>query len=374
MREYFIFIRNSIIHFLYKAILQKIFFLIDTEIIHDRMLKVGEFVGSNAFGRWLTKIFFSYSNKSLEQEILGIRFANPVGLAAGFDKDARLTDILPSVGFGFAEVGSITGQECLGNPKPRLWRLKESRSLVVNLGLNNEGCQKIARRLAGKNFKIPVGTNIAKTNSPKTVSVEAGVLDYTKAFREFAKIGDYFTINISCPNAYGGQPFEEADRLEKLLRRLDGVQTKKPVFLKISPDLTKYQIDRIIEVAGRHKIAGFVCSNLTKNRKNRKIIDKKVPRVGGMSGKVVEDLANKLIGYIYQKTNGKYVIIGLGGVFCAEDAYKKIKLGANLVQLITGMIYEGPQVISEINQGLAVLLKRDEYLNISQVVGTNWRA
>src|SRR3990167_9677764 len=368
MKEYVISIRNYVLRFLYKIILQKIFFLIDPEAIHDRMLKVGQILGSNTVSRKLTAILFSYSNKSLEQEILGIKFANSIGLAAGFDKNARLIKILTSVGFGFAEVGSITGEPCEGNPKPRLWRLKQSKSLVVNLGLNNEGCEAVARRLSGEKFAIPIGTNIAKTNSQKTVQVADGIADYVKAFSEFVDIGSYFTINISCPNAFGGQPFEEPGRLEKLLDEINKIATKKPVFLKISPDLKKSQIDGILEVAKRHHVSGFVCSNLTKNRKNARVKDSIPSKDGGLSGKVVEDLANDLIAYIYRKTRGKFVIIGLGGVFNAQDAYKKIKLGASLVQLVTGIIFEGPQVVSEINQGLVRLLTKDKFERITDAV------
>jgi len=340
------------------------------------MVAFGAFLGSNILTQKITAFFFSYSNQKLEQTILGIKFKNPVGLGAGFDKDAQLCDILPSVGFGFVEVGSITGEPCGGNPKPRIWRLEKSKGLVVNYGLKNEGCQKIAKRLkdkrsfsANKKFLIPIGINIAKTNSKKTVQVESGIDDYVKAYKEFREIGDYFTINISCPNAFGGQPFCDAIRLEKLLAKIDKIPTKKPVFLKLSPDLTKNEIDKILAVSKRHMVCGFVCTNLTRNRNNSKIAESYLPGDGGISGKVVEDLANDLISYIYQKTKGTFVIIGLGGVFSAEDAYRKIKLGASLVQLITGMIFEGPQVISEINQGLVKLLEKDGFGNISQAVG-----
>ncbi|OGY25567.1 MAG: dihydroorotate dehydrogenase (quinone) [Candidatus Woykebacteria bacterium RBG_16_44_10] len=334
------------------------------------MVGLGKFLGSNVITKELTSLALSYSNKKLEQQILGINFPNPIGLAAGFDKDAQLTAILPSVGFGFAEVGSITGEPCEGNPKPRLWRLKKSKGLVVYYGLKNEGCQKISQKLRQKVFRIPIGISIAKTNSQKTVSIEAGVEDYAKAFGSFTGIGDYFTINISCPNTYGGQPFTEPRRLEKLLRRIDRIQTKKPIFLKISPDLTKVETDAILEVAARHNIAGFVCTNLTKQRSGNKIKDEFIPTKGGISGKVVEELANNLISYIYQKTQERFIIIGCGGVFSAEDAYKKIKLGASLIQLITGMVFEGPQIISEINQGLTQLIERDRFRNIAQAVGS----
>ena len=373
MEEILIRLRNHISRFFYKAVFKPIFFLIDPETTHQQMLAVGNFLGSNPFTRALTAFFFFYSNKKLEQKILGINFPNPIGLAAGFDKEGFLTSILPSVGFGFAEVGSITGEPCEGNPKPRLWRLKKSMGIVVYYGLKNDGCEKISRRLRNKAFAIPLGTSIAKTNSPNTVETQDGIADYVEAYKKFTTIGSYFTINISCPNAYGGQPFTDAERLDRLLTEIDKIQTKKPVFLKMSPDLNYSEIDKIIEVAKQHEAAGFICTNLTDQRKNKKIVDRLVPKKGGISGKPVEELANDLISYVYRKTKGEFVIIGCGGVFSAADAYKKIKLGAFLVQLITGMIFEGPQVISEINQGLVALIKKDGFKSISEAVGADNR-
>lgn len=362
-------IRNGIISFSYRQILKRIFFLIDPETIHDRMLCAGAFLGSNPVTRKITAALFYYSDKRLEQNICGIRFTNPVGLAAGFDKNAKLTRILPAVGFGFSEVGTITGEPCPGNPKPRLWRLKKSRGLLVNYGLKNEGCKKISERLRSKSFRIPIGISIGKTNSPKTTDLEAGISDYAKAYRAFADIGSYSTINISCPTVFGGAPFTNADKLGKLLERVGEIPSKKPVFIKISPDLSKKQIDGILKVAAKHRVAGFVCTNLTKKMNKAKIIDKLDSAAGGISGKPVEDLSNECIRYTYLKTKGKFVIIGCGGVFSAEDAYKKMRLGASLVQLITGMIFQGPQLISSINLGLVKLLERDGFSNISEAVG-----
>ena len=371
MKQCLIHGRDIIIGFLYKIFLKRIFFLFDPETVHDRMVNSGKFLGSYLITKNITTFLFSYSNEKLEQNILGIDFANPIGLAAGFDKDAYLTDILPSVGFGFAEVGSVTGEPCEGNPRPRLWRLKKSKALVVYYGLKNDGCEKIAERLRNKNFKIPIGTSIAKTNNKKTVQLQTGIKDYVKAYKKFTVIGSYFTINISCPNTFGGEPFTNAKRLDKLLSRIDRIPAKKPVFLKISPDLTRKEIDAIIKTVKKHRVDGFVCTNLTKKRGGKKIVDKNIPSKGGISGKIVEDLSNDLIRYIYRKTKGKYIIIGCGGVFSAEDAYKKIRLGASLVQLITSMIFEGPSVISKINQELVDLLKKDGYDNISQAVGAD---
>ena len=373
MPQSLIFIKNKAFRFFYKNLLQPLFFQFDPELVHDRVVFLGEFLGRFTLTRNITSSLLNYSNKKLEQDILGINFKNPIGLGAGFDKNAQLTNILPSVGFGFAEVGSITGELCEGNPKPRLWRLKKSKSLLVWYGLKNEGCEVLSKKLKSKKFKIPIGINIAKTNNPNTVGTDKGIADYAKAFGKFAEIGSYFAINISCPNAFGGLPFTDAGRLDKLLTALDRISTKKPIFLKFAPDQSFGEIDGLLEVVKKHRVHGFIAANLTKGRKNKKIKDKVPSAEGGMSGKVVEDLANNLISDIYKKTQGQYVIIGLGGVFCAEDAYKKIKLGASLVELITGMIYEGPQVISEINLGLVKLLERDGYSNIYQAIGVENR-
>ena len=363
--------RNKIIHILYKGVLKPIFFRYDPEFIHDRMLGFGRRLGRYAVLRKMTAYFFDYQNTILGQKIHGIYFPNPVGLAAGFDKNAELTAIMPSVGFGFVEVGSITGYPCAGNPKPRLWRLPQSKSLAVYYGLKNYGCEIIAERLKNKKFKIPVGASVAMTNCQENLDTATAIKDYAKAFTAMEPLANYITVNISCPNARGGQPFVDSDKLERLMQKLDTIYTSKPVFIKFSPDLSTWQVDDLLEIARRHRIHGIICTNLTKKRDNPKIADKNVPEKGGLSGKVVEDLADAMLAYIYKKEGGRFVLVGCGGVFTAEDAYKKIRLGASLVQLITGMIFEGPQVISEINQGLARLLRRDGFRTIRDAIGVD---
>lgn len=360
---------TKFISWFYKNILKKIYFRMDPELIHNRMIKLGNFLGSYYLSRKLIRSLFFYSNPRLKQEILGIKFPNPIGLAAGFDKDARLTNILPDLGFGFAEVGSITGEPCAGNPKPRLWRLIKSKSLVVHYGLKNEGAIAIAKRLKGRKFRIPLGISIAKTNNLGTVDPKKGIADYLKAYQQFTNIGTYLTINISCPNTYDSHPFMGCSVLESLLQELNKRPKTKPVFIKLSPDLDRKIVDKIISLAGKYHIDGFICTNLTKQRDNPRIVDKNVPSRGGISGKVMAEQSNQLISDIYNRTRGKFIIIGCGGIFTAEDAYQKIKLGANLLQIITGMIYQGPQVISEINKGLVRLLEKDGFNNISEAVG-----
>lgn len=373
MNETWISARNATIRFLYVNILKHIFFLMDPEFIHDRMLGVGKLLGKFGLTRWKTRFWFDYLNPKLGQTVLGIRFANPIGLAAGFDKNAEITDILPGVGFGFEEVGSITGEACTGNPKKRLWRLPKSKSLIVFYGLKNDGCEAIAKRLKDKKFRIPIGMSVAKTNNQSCADADVGIADYAKAFETMKDIGSYITVNISCPNAFGGEPFTDPVKLEKLLARLDRITTDKPVFLKLAADLDHAQIDAILEVAKRHRVHGFVCTNLTKKRDNPKIMDKMVTDKGGISGKVVDGLSDEVIRYVYSKTKGTHIVIGCGGIFTAEDAYRKIRLGSTLVQLITGMIFEGPQAISAINQGLVKLLEKDGFKNISEAIGVDNR-
>lgn len=369
MKESLILWRNKLLRKSYLFFLKPVFFKKDPEEVHEFFIKFGIFLGNHYLTRRLTNSMFNYQNPKLNQTIFGIEFKNPVGLSAGFDKDAQITDIIPNVGFGFEEIGSITGEFCEGNPKPRLWRLKKSNSLVVYYGLKNIGSEAIANNLKNKKFKIPIFTSIAKTNSKLTINTSEGIKDYLKGYNEFSNIGDVFVINISCPNTFGGEPFHDSKKLDLLLKELKKIKTNKPIFIKISPDLTTKQIDDIIEIARKYKISGFTCANLSKKRENIKIFETKLPKDGGISGKPLEELSNNLISYIYKKTRGEFIIIGVGGVDSGLSAYKKIRAGASLVQLITGMIYNGPQLISEINQELINLLNRDGFENISQAIG-----
>ncbi|KKR13702.1 MAG: Dihydroorotate dehydrogenase 2 [Candidatus Woesebacteria bacterium GW2011_GWA1_39_21b] len=364
-------------HFNYRYILKPILFCFDPEQVHDFFTVVGESLGRSALTRWLTSLFFGYQHPSLEQSILGLKFTNPVGLAAGFDKDARLTAILPAVGFGFEEVGSITGEACQGNPRPRLWRLPKSQSLIVHYGLKNAGAEVLVQKLRDHRFAYPLGISIAKTNSPATVEVTAGIADYLKVYKIFltAGVGDYFTINISCPNAYGGLPFTDLARLDLLLGEFAKIPKTKPLFIKMPPDLEEEKLAAIILLAEKYKIDGFVCTNLTKdgNGANLQLKEPRPTDKGGVSGKALAPLAEKQLRLIRQKTGNKFILIACGGIFSAEDAYRKIKAGASLVQLVTGLIFEGPQLIGEINRGLVKLLTQDGYQNISEAIGVDYK-
>jgi dihydroorotate dehydrogenase len=368
--------RSRAIRAIYAKALKPFFFRNDPERVHDWMTRAGIILGATPMGRALSTALFEYENTEvLAQDIRGIHFRNPIGLSAGFDKNAQLIRILPSVGFGFVEVGSITGEPCAGNPKPRLWRMPKSKGLVVYYGLKNDGCEAVAKRLsrqlAGRAFAIPVGTSVAMTNCRENTAIDAAIADFAKAFRVMEPHATYITVNISCPNTLGGQPFVAPDAFDALFAALDLIPTEKPVFIKISPDMTEAQLDALLDSARTHRIHGIICANLTKPRNNENIADGNVPTVGGMSGNLVKGLADDMLAHIYRREGKRFILVGCGGIFTAEDAYKKIRLGASLVQLITGMVFEGPQLIGEINRDLVRLLRRDGFSNISQAIGAD---
>lgn len=364
-------IKQKTIGFLYRNFLKPVLFLIEPEKVHDFMVKMGEFLGKRKIWHNINAKIFNYQNSKLTQKVGGITFQNPVGLAAGFDKNGQLLDILPSIGFGFEEIGSITALPCEGNAKPRLWRLKKSKGLVVNYGLKSDGSEAMAKKLHGRKFEIPIGISIAKTNCLQTVDTAAGIEDYLISYRRLKALSDYITLNVSCPNAYGGQSFADGEKLEKLLTAVQKEGMDKPIFIKLQPGLTRPQLDQIVEAVDSFPVTGYICSNLAKDRSQiqDKILDKKLPPTGAISGKPVQDLSDELLKTMYQLRGCCYTMIGCGGIFTAEDAYRKIRLGASLVQIITGMIFQGPQVIGEINRGLVRLLERDGFTNISEAIG-----
>ncbi len=366
---------TSFLRAFYRRCAKPFFFRRDPEDVHDAVTLIGERVGRFAFGRHLTSFFLSYQDPVLVQDVLGIRFANPIGLTAGFDKNARLTHIMPAVGFGFAEVGSVTGEPCAGNPRPRLWRLPQTKGLVVHYGLKNDGAVAVSVRLRREKLAFPVGVSIARTNAPAYAGVEEGIADYAKAFRACSDVGDYLTVNVSCPNTCGGEPYTDPARLDRLLTILDLIPTQKPVFIKLPVDQPFEETRRLMEVAAAHRVHGFVLSNLTKKRDRPEIVREEIIGLekGGVSGRPTFAAGNEQLFFAYQAFKDRFVFIASGGVFTAEDAYEKIRRGASLVQLATGMIFEGPQLIGELNRGLAALLRRDGYRSVAEAVGAAHR-
>ncbi len=358
---------------LYKYIFKPIVFKFDPEFIHDSITYFGVFLGRYRVTRFVTKKIFYYSSPFLEQKISNVNFQNPVGLSAGFDKNAKLLNILPYVGFGFEEIGSVTLDSYKGNPKPRLYRLKKSKGLVVYYGLMNDGVKKVANRIKeALKTDMVLGVSVAKTNSSKTSTEEAGIQDYYECLKYLIdnNIGQYYTINISCPNTFGGEPFTTEDKLERLLNKLSELKTEKPIFVKMPINLQIEEFDLLLKVIQKYKFTGVVIGNLTKV-KDPALIKDEIPEnvKGGISGLPTQSLCNNLISYTYKNYGTSLKIIGVGGIFSAEDAYEKIKRGATLLELITGMIFEGPSLIKEINKGLEQLAKKDGFNHISEAIG-----
>jgi len=357
-------LKRKLNNFVYSYCVKPICFSQDPEKVHNFFISTGKKIGSSKLSKKIVRDLFNYQDKILEQEILGIKFRNPVGLSAGFDKNAELISIMEDVGFGFVEVGSVSAKQCDGNSGIRLKRIPEKKGIWVNLGLCNKGVDEISNRLKNQKFKIPYGVSIARTNCAEVAETLEGIKDYVQSLKRVFEtgIGNYVTINISCPNAYGGQPFSDPKRYEMLLKEVVKVNFRKPIFVKMSPDLSVKNIDEIIRISEKYGVSGFICSNLTK--------EKGKPR-GGFSGKIVEEKSDNLLKYIYRKTKSKkkFVLIGVGGIFSAEDVYRKIRKGASLVQLVTGMIYCGPGLIGQINYDLANLLRKDGFKCIEEAKG-----
>jgi len=366
--------RNHTIHTLYKWILKPILFQFDAELVHDYFIKMGHFFGKYKITQKTCSILFNYQDSSLEQTIKGINFKNPVGLAAGFDYEGNLTQTMPEVGFGFETIGTITNNPYEGNTKPRLGRLPKSRSLLVNKGFKNLGMERTLKKLDGLNFKIPVGMSIGVTNTSTLSNQQEAILDIVKAFEtaEASAIPfSYYELNISCPNLQVSVEFYSAHSLEELLVAVTKNKLSKPLFIKMPIDKTDAEVLEMLKVIVRYPVSGVIFGNLQKNKKDLSLNPEEVARFtkGNFSGKPTEKRSNELISLTHKTCGDKLIIIGCGGVFNAEDAYRKIKLGASLVQMITGMIFEGPQTIGDINLGLTKLLKRDGYKNISEAVG-----
>lgn len=364
------------IEFSYKNILKPVFFKSDPEDVHDRMLKIGQILGNITPLNILTKTVFNYDDEKLSQRVDNVYYRNPVGLSAGFDKDANLIKVIHNVGFSFTEIGSVTLHPYEGNPKPRLYRLKTDKGLVVFYGLKNIGVDRIISKIK-KHYKSihgnVLGISIARTNSAQASGLDEGINDYTKSLEKLveAGVGNYYTINISCPNTFYGEPYSTPERLDKLLTSLLKVETTKPIYLKMPINLPWDKFDPLLQVAVEHSVAGVIIGNLNKDR-NSKYITEKYPEDmrGGVSGIPTRELSNNLIKQTYKKYKDKLTIIGVGGIDSAETAYQKICYGATLVQLITGMIFNGPQLIGQINKGLVELLEKDGYKNINEAIGS----
>lgn len=359
----------------YQKVAKPIMFKYEADAVHHRLVRTGKRVQQVPGVKHLPKLW-SHQNKMLETEVAGMKFRNPIGLSAGFDKALELPVLMKAVGFGWMTGGSVTLGEYEGNLRPWYHRLPKSKSIVVNAGLPSEGTPVVAKRVGTYDVRLftdfPLNVSIAKTNSKECASDELAIKDYCESLKTFDALEQVqmLEINISCPNTYGGEPFTTSERLEKLLQSVDELQLKKPVFIKMPISLDDQAFDDLTAVIVRHKIAGLAIGNLLKDRAMAKLSDDLPDSVkGGLSGKPNKNIATAHVRRCYKKYGDQLVIIGIGGVMSAEDAYEKIKAGASLVALISGLIFEGPQLVGDINHGLVKLLKRDGYASISEAVG-----
>lgn len=337
-------------------IIRPFLFQLSPEKIHHiifSFLQTGKYIPGL---KYLIRIFVAYENKALERTVCGIKFPNPVGLAAGLDKNAVAYDMFRQMGFGFVEIGTVTPKPQPGNPKPRLFRLPKDKALINRMGFNNEGVAKIKKRLQKKQANIIIGGNIGKNTATPN---QNAIADYEKSFNELYDYVDYFVVNVSCPNIKDLRKLQDQDSLLKILSNLKDIaskkHTQKPIFLKISPDLTFEQIDETLEIIEQTKIDGIVATNTTTTRKGLSCSEQKIQQIGngGLSGKPLTKRSTEIIRYISQKTSGKLPIIGVGGIFSVKDALEKLDAGASLIQLYSGFIYEGPGLINKINKAIA---------------------
>ena len=334
---------------MYKLLIRPILFLFDPEKVHYFSFFMIRIFNNIGFGG-LFRSLFQIKNKKLERELFGIKFANPVGLAAGFDKNADLYKELSNFGFGFIEIGTVTPKRQIGNEKKRLFRLKDDQGIINRMGFNNNGVKAAVEKLKS-NTNIIIGGNIGKNT--ETLH-EKYTEDYLICFNELHSYVDYFVLNVSCPNVSSHAKLNDKDYLEELITAVQKAnktfEKQKPILLKIAPDLNDSQLDEIIELVKITSIDGVIASNTSIGRD--KLISENKNQMGGLSGKPITDISTEVIRYLHTKSNGSFPIIGVGGIHSEKDAMDKLNAGASLVQLYTGFIYEGPGLVKRINKAI----------------------
>ncbi len=342
----------------YKILIRPIFFLFDPEKIHHFTFSLIKFLNKTPGISPLFRGIYKYEDQDLKTRVFGIDFPNPVGLAAGFDKDGKLFEELGNYGFGFIEVGTVTPKGQDGNPLPRLFRLPKDKGLINRMGFNNNGVDGLVERLKKRKGKnLIIGGNIGKN---KLTPNEDAVNDYLICFHKLFDHVDYFVVNVSSPNTPNLRDLQEKEPLTKLLKTLQkensSKENQKPILLKIAPDLTNGQLDDIVAIVQDSGIAGLIATNTTISRENLKESENRIKEIanGGLSGAPVRKRSTEVIQYLSEKSNGSIPIVAVGGIFTAADAQEKLDAGASLIQVYTGFIYEGPGMIKRILKGLKI--------------------
>jgi dihydroorotate dehydrogenase len=352
---------------LWEKLIRPVMFCLDAERAHEigiKALKLG-LGGSATFGT---------ADEFGEIERFGLKFANPLGVAAGFDKNGVVVNQLASLGFGFVEIGTVTLDPQPGNPKPRLFRLPKDRALINRLGFNNDGAIVIAERLKKLDRRCIVGVNIGRN---RDVSNEEATENYLKCFKVVHDVADYVAVNISSPNTPNLRELQQSESLGKLLASLQKLNEElgaKPLLIKIAPDLSGSEIEAIVDVAMRHEISGVIATNTTTLRRGLKSKDIEQFGEGGLSGTPLSMGSTDVISTIFRYSKGKLPIIGVGGIFTAEDAFAKIAAGASLLQAYTGFVYSGPSFARNVNSRLATLLMKSGFKTLDESVGSVHRS
>ncbi|MGK7913823.1 MAG: quinone-dependent dihydroorotate dehydrogenase [Synechococcus sp.] len=361
---------------MYSHTLRPLLFRIDPERLHRWAIAQSRWLALNPYLHPLLSGLAAPRDLRLQQTLWGLTFQHPVGLAAGFDKNAEAIALWPRIGFAFSEVGTITAQAQAGNPLPRLFRLPADEAVINRYGFNNEGANVVAHRLTTDPHSpagYPVGLNLGKS---KLTPLEEAPSDYLSSFQQLYPYGDYFVVNVSSPNTPGLRKLQSRDNLERIVSLLQEHNSEtKPLLVKIAPDLTWEQLDELLELVLDSSIAGIIATNTTLQREGlntRKIAQTGRPpskESGGLSGPPVRAKSTEMVRYIYRQTDGKLPIIGVGGIDSADAAWEKIAAGASLVQLYTGLVYEGPGLPSRIVRGLIAKLDESGFSTISEAVG-----
>ena len=359
--------------FLYIHIIRPLLFLFHPDYIHAICIQIGKRIQSwSVMRRIVHYLWAPKKDPSLEVSLWGRKYSHPIGLAAGFDKNGDIITLLDAVGFGHIEIGAITAGAYKGNPRPWTTRVVKDKSLLVNYGLKNDGVDVIVKKIQSSSYTVPLIANIAKTNDARIQGKET-VREYIRAIEKVAPYVDSIDINISCPNTGDGALLcEDMELLEMLLAAIAAIRATitPPLLLKIKPDISENKVQALVDLVDRYNcIDGFVATNLSRNRDLLSQKDQVAHIPGGISGKPIGADATKMIRMLYHHTQGRYPIIGCGGVWDGKDAYEKIRAGASLIQVLTGCIYQGPGIIKKIHKELKDLLIRDGYHSIQDVVG-----
>ena len=369
---------------LYDNLLRPLLFALDPEFVHKQTIRIGHTLSKSSLACRLLRQIYHTQFEALRVPVWGLDFKNPLGLAAGFDKQGQLHEVVAALGFGHMEVGSISLRPWAGNPSPTLLRLPRDRGLINRLGLNSQGAEIVYRRLRDLQFQIPTGINLVKTADPE-IAGDQGIQDYLEDFHKFYPLADFLTLNLSCPNTVEGRTFEDPDLLEPFLKglkesraQLETLHKRKAVLLKLSPDLGDSALDSLLRLAEDYAIDGFVIGNTTARRENLKTPPALLENfpVGGLSGRPLKKYTQQMTEKVFARTGGRFPIIACGGVGCdpethpAQEVWEYLKLGATLVQVFTGLIYRGPVLVKMINRGLMRILRENGVARLADFLGT----